>query len=253
MWNGGVYTTGSEKEGRAGQMLSVPSSKLSLQLKHGSTLTSFKLILKSRESVSVSWIQTVSWIQGRDVGQRIETTSQPSLFVKHGAWSSRSDGTWQFRTLYVLNCQVPSLLSICLSKHRHRKLLHLQCNCFPPCPSGSLLLLLPLFICVCSYDMGWVGIPCSFEVPEGGAVLCSPERKQCEGTERPRLLCPDSGVYKVLFSCEKKHEVLCKKCERLSQSGCVWICIFIEVVKEIFTLPPLMIKMNASALLLLFF
>lgn len=21
--------------------------------------------------------------------------------------------------------------------------------------------------------MGWVGIPCSFEVPEGGAVLCS--------------------------------------------------------------------------------
>lgn len=101
MWNGGVYMTGSEKEGRAGQMLSVPSSKLSLQLKHGSTLTSFKLILKSRESVSVSWIQTVSWIQGRDVGQRKETTSQPSLFVKHGAWSSRSDGTWQFRTLYV--------------------------------------------------------------------------------------------------------------------------------------------------------
>lgn len=99
MWNGGVYMTGSEKEGRAGQMLSVPSSKLSLQLKHGSTLTSFKLILKSRESVSVSWIQTVSWIQGRDVGQRKETTSQPSLFVKHGAWSSRSDGTWQFRTV----------------------------------------------------------------------------------------------------------------------------------------------------------
>lgn len=71
------------------------------QLKHGSTLTSFKLILKSRESVSVSWIQTVSWIQGRDVGQRKETTNQPSLFVKHGARSSRSDGTWQFRTLYV--------------------------------------------------------------------------------------------------------------------------------------------------------
>lgn len=81
---------------------------------------------------------------------------------------------------------------------------------------------------------GW-GFPVLLKCQRAG--LCSAAQNENNAKEQKGLGC--SALIQVfirfLFGCEKKHEVLFKKCEHLSQSGCVWICIFIAVVKEIFT------------------